>query len=73
MKIKELTDGFVMHLRIWSGFRYDVGLYRPVKHPGADIFILSDGYMDIALMQPPEEKSSSSFSALVALSKGVGE
>jgi hypothetical protein len=44
-----------------------------VKHPGADIFILSDGYIDMALMQPPDEKSSSSFSALVALSNGVGE
>lgn len=62
-----------MHRRIWSGLRYEVGLYRPEKQPGADIFILSDGYMDIALMQPPDEKSSSSFSALVALSNGVGE
>lgn len=67
-----LTDGLVMHLaRIWSGPPRYVGLYRPGKQPGADIFILSDGYIDIA-MHPPE-KSSSSFSALVALSNGVGE
>lgn len=69
-KTLQLTDGFVIHRRIWSGARYDVGEYRPLKQPGADIFILSVWYM---LMQPPDAKSSSSFSALVALSNGVGE
>lgn len=68
--ISVLTDGFVIHRRIWSGPpRYDVGLYLPGKHPGVLIFILSGvEYMD---MHPPE-KSSSIFSALAA-SKGVGE
>lgn len=65
-----LTDGLVIHLRIWSGPRYD-GLYLPGKQPGVPIFILSgDGYIDM-VMHPPA-KSSSSFNALAA-SKGVGE
>lgn len=69
-KFEQLTDGFPMQRRIWSGARYD-GLYRPGKQPVELIFILSgDGYMDI-VMHPPL-KSSSSFNALAA-SNGVGE
>lgn len=77
-KKKLLTDGFVIHRRIWSdvGPRY-VGLYRPGKQLGVPIFILSaaDGYIDIVMAPAADTalvNSSSSFNALAA-SNGVGE